>query len=156
MLMLKEIVNLERGVILITGNAKKLARIFLNAWLSKGKLFLAEYLPFEVGYPESVFIGNIDETIKFDGYFLYSLLSKPKTERKKYYSFISNHDDRVILIYEPKYFKDSVFKYAIKDVIDYLVAYKRETMGMDRVDVYRIEDGKVVEKKTYVRRFLEK
>ncbi|USS40003.1 hypothetical protein NF865_06535 [Thermococcus aggregans] len=151
--MLKEIANLEKGVVLITGDAKKLAKIFLNAWLSKGKVFLVEYLPFEVDYPENVFIGNIDEGVGFDGYLLYSLLSRPKSERTKYYSFIAGQKDKLILIYEPKYFRDSLFGYALKDFIDYLVAYKRETMGMERIDVYKLEEGKVIKKKTYVRRF---
>ncbi|NJE26047.1 hypothetical protein E3E22_05320 [Thermococcus sp. MV5] len=151
--MLKKIANLERGVVLVTGDAKKLARIFLNAWLSRGYTFLVEYLPFEVNYPENVFIGNIEEGVEFDGYLIYSLLSRSKMERKKYYSFITARRDRLILIYEPKYFKDSLFKYDIKELIDYLVSYKRETMGMDRVDVYRLEEGRVIEKKSYVRRF---
>lgn len=151
--MLKEITNLERGVVLLTGNAKKLAKIFLNVWLSKGKVFLVEYLPFEVDYPEKVFIGDIEEGFEFDGYVLYSVLSRLKPERAKYYSFIAEHRDKLILIYEPKYFKDSVFRYALKDFIDYLVAYKRETMGMEKVDVYKLEEGRVTKKKTYVRRF---
>ncbi|MCD6189621.1 MAG: hypothetical protein J7J97_05480 [Thermococcus sp.] len=151
--MLKEIANLERGVVLLTGNAKKLAKIFLNVRLSRGKVFLVEYLPFEVDYPENVFIGNIDEGVGFDGYLIYSLLSRPKSERTRYYSFIAGHRDKLILIYEPKYFKDSVFRYALKNFIDYLVAYKRETMGMERIDVYKLEEGRVIKKKTYARRF---
>ncbi|HDD31808.1 MAG TPA: hypothetical protein ENF72_04240 [Thermococcus litoralis] len=151
--MLKEIANLEGGVVLLTGDAKKLAKIFLNVWLSKGKVFLVEYLPFDVEYLENVFIGNIDEGVGFDGYLLYSLLSRPKSERTRYYSFIAEHRDKLILIYEPKYFRDSVFRYALKNFIDYLVAYKRETMGMERIDVYKLEEGRVIKKKTYIRRF---
>ncbi|WP_175058839.1 hypothetical protein [Thermococcus sp. 2319x1] len=151
--MLEEIASLERGVVLLTGDAKRLARIFLNLWLSKGKVFLVEYLPFEVDYPEKVFIGSIEEGFEFDGYVVYSLLSRPKPERAKYYSFIAEHRDKLILIYEPKYFRDSILRYAVKDFVDYLVAYKRETMGMDMVDVYKLEDGRVVKRKTYVRRF---
>ncbi|MDK2854061.1 MAG: hypothetical protein PWQ92_955 [Thermococcaceae archaeon] len=151
--MLKEIASLEKGVVLLTGDARKLAKIFLNSWLSKGKVFLAEYLPFEIDYPENVFVGSIEEGVGFDGYLLYSLLSRPKSERARYYSFISEHRDKLILIYEPKYLRDSLFRYALKDFVDYLIAYKRETMGMDKVDVYKLEEGRVVEKKTYVRRF---
>ncbi|NJE07518.1 hypothetical protein E3E31_03090 [Thermococcus sp. M39] len=150
--MLREIVHLSKGVILITGDAKKIARIFLNAWLSNGMIFLAEHLPFDVKYPENVFIGSLNEGIEFDGYLIYNLLSRPKNERAKIYEWIKEYRDKLILIYETKYMKDSVLHYGIKELINYLIAYKRETLGFERIDVYKFEEGRVIEKKSYVRR----
>ncbi|WP_048159727.1 hypothetical protein [Thermococcus barophilus] len=150
--MLREIAHLSKGVILITGDAKKITRIFLNAWLSNGMTFLAEHLPFDVKYPGNVFIGSLNEGIEFDGYLIYNLLSRPKNERARVYEWIKEHSNKLILIYETKYMKDSVLRYGIKELINYLIAYKRETLGFERIDVYKFEEGRVVEKKTYVRR----
>jgi len=150
--MLREIVHLSKGVILITGDAKKIARIFLNAWLSSGMTFLAEHLPFDVKYPENVFIGSLDAGVGFDGYLVYNLLSRPKNKRARIYEWIKEHRDRLVLIYEIKYMKDSVLRYGIKDLIDYLIAYKRETLGFERIDVYKFKEGKAIEKKTFVKR----
>ena len=115
--MLREIVHLSKGVILITGDAKKIARIFLNAWLSNKMTFLAEHLPFDVKYPENIFIGSLNEGIEFDGYLIYNLLSRPKKERARIYEWIKEHNDKLILIYETKYMKDSVLHYGIKELI---------------------------------------
>ncbi len=150
--MLKEMINLSKGVILITGDAKKIARIFLNVWLSEGRIFLAEHLPFNVEYPENVFIGSLNEGIEFDGYLIYNLLSRPKRERARVYKWIKEHREKMILIYETRYMRDSVLRYGIKELIDYLIAYKRETLGFERIDVYKFEEGKITEKKSYVRR----
>ncbi|AHF80392.1 hypothetical protein [Thermococcus paralvinellae] len=150
--MLKEIIQLSKGVILITGNAKKITRILLNTWLSNGMTFLVEYLPFDVRYPENVFIGDLNKGVEFDGYLIYNLLSRSKNERARIYEWIKEHHDKLILIYETKYMKDSALRYGIKELINYLIAYKRETLGFERIDVYKFKEGKVVEKKTFVRR----
>ncbi|AIF69217.1 hypothetical protein PAP_04000 [Palaeococcus pacificus DY20341] len=151
--MLTEIANLEEGVVLLTGDAKKLGRIYLKAWLSTGKTFLAEALPFEVDeFQEQIFIGSPFEGFEFDGYIILNPISRPKYERAKLYNWIKENKDRLILLYDHRYVKDSITRYGIKELINYLVAYKRETMGFERIDIYKFEDGKVTEKKTYMRR----
>lgn len=79
-------------------------------------------------------------------------LSRSKAEREKLHRWLEQNRDKLILLYETKYVKDSITRYPIRELIDYLVAYKRETVGFERVDVIRLENGRVVESKTYIRR----
>jgi len=151
MTMLKRIAELDSGVVLITGNGKKLARIYLNAWERRGMRVLAEYLPFQV--EGEVYIGPISEGEDFDVYLIVNPLSRPKAEGEALYRWLAEHRDKLVLLYEGKYIRDSITRYRIKDFIDYLIAYKRETVGFERVDVMRLEGGKVVESKTYIRRY---
>ena len=147
---LKEIANLDSGVVLITGNGRKLARVYLNAWSRRGKRILAEYLPFQID--GDVYIGNPWEADDFEAYLVVNPLSRPKAEREKLYRWIGEHRDKLILLYEQKYVRDSLSRYGIAELIDYLIAYKRETVGFERIDLIRFENGRAVENKTYVRR----
>lgn len=149
--MLKEIAELEEGRVLLTGNAKRLARIYLNAWIRRGKTLLVEYLPFQVD--GEVYIGSPLEGGDFDAYLIVNPLSRPKSEREKLYSWLGEGGNKLVLLYEQKYVKDSIARYPIKEFIDYLIAYKRETVGFERIDVMRFERGRVVAEKSYVRRY---
>ncbi|WP_297465627.1 hypothetical protein [Thermococcus sp.] len=148
--MLKEIAGLNSGRVLITGNGKKLARIYLNSW-GRGRKILAEYLPFQV--KGDVYIGSPFESDDFEVYLIVNPLSRPKAEREKLHRWLAEQRDRLVLLYEGKYVRDSITRYGIRDFIDYLIAYKRETVGFERVDVMRLESGRVVETKTYIRRY---
>lgn len=149
--MLKEILNLDKGTVLLTGNAKKLGRIYLKSWLNRGLTVLAEGLPFELS-SENLFIGSPYEGFSFDAYLILNPISRPKPEREKLLRWLEEHRDRLVLLYEYRYVKDSITRYRIKELIDYLIVYKRETVGFERVDVYKLEDGKVIERKSYIRR----
>lgn len=149
--MLKEITNLERGTVLLTGDAKKLGRIYLKSWIRRGLRILADELPFEID-DENLFIGSPYEDAFFDAYLILNPISRPKEERAELYSWLKKNRDRLILLYERKYIRDSIVRYGIKELIDYLIAYKRETVGFERIDVYRFEGGNVIEKKAYIRR----
>ncbi|NJE06117.1 hypothetical protein E3E36_08190 [Thermococcus sp. M36] len=149
--MLKEIAKLHSGAVLITGDGKRIARIYLNAWGKAGRSILAEYLPFQVN--GDVYIGAPFESDDFDVYLIVNPLSRPKPERVMLRRWLGEHKDKLILLYEHKYVKDSITRYKIREFIDYLIAYKRETVGFERVDVMRLESGKVVESRTYVRRY---
>ncbi len=149
--MLKEIANLERGIVLLTGDAKKLGRIYIKSWLDRGLTVLAEDLPFELS-GRNLFIGSPYKRFSFDAYLILNPLSGPKNSRARLYNWLEENKDKLILLYERKYVKDSIAHYGIKELINYLIAYKRETVGFERVDVYRFEKGKVVEKKCYIRR----
>ncbi len=151
MTMLKRIAELDSGAVLITGNGKRLAKIYLNAWTRRGMRVLAEYLPFQV--EGEVYIGPLSEGDDFDAYLIVNPLSRPKEEREALYEWLSKNRDKLVLLYEGKYIKDSITRYRIKDFIDYLIAYKRETVGFERVDAMRLENGRVVESKTYIRRY---
>lgn len=150
--MLMDIANLDSGVVLLTGDAKRIGRAFMRAWLSRGMTFLAEALPFPLeGFEENVFIGSPFGGYIFDGYLIVDPLSRPEGERSKLYSWLKETNG-LVLLYEKKYVGSSITRYSIRNFIDYLVAYKRETLGFERVEAYRFEEGHVVERKTYVRR----
>ena len=151
MTMLKKIAELNSGAVLITGDGKRLARIYLNAWGKAGKRILAEYLPFQVD--GDVYIGSPFESDDFEVYLIVNPLSRSKAEREKLKDWLGEHRDKLVLLYEHKYVKDSITRYGIREFIDYLIAYKRETVGFERLDVMRLENGRVVESKTYVRRY---
>ena len=151
MTMLKKIAELNSGAVLITGDGKRLARIYLNAWGKAGKRILAEYLPFQVD--GDVYIGSPFESDDFEVYLIVNPLSRSKAEREKLREWLASHRDKLVLLYEHKYVKDSITRYGMKEFIDYLIAYKRETVGFERLDVMRLENGRVVESKTYVRRY---
>ncbi|NJE46575.1 hypothetical protein E3E35_03910 [Thermococcus sp. GR7] len=148
--MLKEIAELNSGVVLITGDGKRLAKIYLDVWSKRTKAILVEYLPFQVN--GEVYIGSPYEGRDFDVYFIVNPLSRSKAEREKLHRWLEQNRDKLILLYETKYVKDSITRYRIREFIDYLIAYKRETVGFERVDVMRLENGRVVESKTYIRR----
>ncbi|NJD99416.1 hypothetical protein E3E26_06405 [Thermococcus sp. LS1] len=148
--MLKEIAELNSGIVLITGDGKRLARIYLNAWSKRTKNILVEYLPFQVD--GEVYIGSPYAGGDFDVYLIVNPLSRSKAEREKLHRWLAENRNKLILLYETKYVKDSITRYQIRELIDYLVAYKRETVGFERVDVMRLENGRVVESKTYIRR----
>lgn len=149
--MLKEIAELTSGAVLITGNGKRIARIYLNAWGREGRRILAEYLPFQV--EGDVYIGPPFESDDFDVYLIVNPLSRSKAEKEELKKWLASHGDKLVLLYEHKYVRDSITRYGIREFIDYLIAYKRETVGFERVDVARLEDGKIVESKTYIRRY---
>ena len=151
MTMLKEIAELDSGAVLITGDGKRLARIYTNAWGRNGRRILAEYLPFQVS--GDVYIGSPFESDDFDVYLIVNPLSRSKAEWEKLHRWLVGHRDKLVLLYEQKYVKDSIARYGIREFIDYLIAYKRETVGFEQVDVMRLEEGKVVESKTYIRRY---
>ncbi|ASA77417.1 hypothetical protein [Thermococcus sp. 5-4] len=149
--MLKKIAELNSGAVLITGDGKRLARIYLSAWGKAGRRILAEYLPFQVD--GDVYIGSPFESDDFEVYLIVNPLSRSKAEREKLKDWLGEHRDKLVLLYEHKYVKDSITRYGMKEFIDYLIAYKRETVGFERLDVMRLENGRVVESKTYVRRY---
>ncbi|ASJ10751.1 hypothetical protein A3L12_05290 [Thermococcus sp. P6] len=148
--MLKEIAGLDEGVVLITGDGKRIARVYLNSWAKRGKRILAEGLPFRI--EGEVYLGSPFENDGFDVYLLIDPLSRSKADRKTLREWISSHRDRLVLLYERRYVKDSITRYRLRELLDYLVAYRRETVGFERIDVMRFEGGRVVESRTYVRK----
>ncbi len=147
---LTDILYLKSGRIMMSGNPKRIARIFLNEWAREGYRVLAEELPFVVN--GEVFVGNPVETPNFDVYFIVNPLSKSKEEKERLYKWLEEERDKLILLYEGKYVGDSITRYKIKDFIDYLIAYRWETVGTEVVKLYRLEEGKVVESRELVRK----
>ena len=149
---LSEIPRLESARILMTGGPKRIAMAFLKIWLGRGYRILAEELPFVV--EGNVFIGNPLKAEGFDAYVIVNPLSRSKSEQKALYSWLDEKREKLVLLYETKYVGDSITRYEIRNFIDYLIAYKRETVGAELVNLYRLREGNVVEKKTLIRRSL--
>ncbi|AEH23841.1 hypothetical protein [Pyrococcus yayanosii] len=149
--MLRDILRMERGVIMITGDAKRITKILVDNWTGRGIVFLAEELPFTPEIPEMVYIGRPSEG--FGGYLLVDVLKKGKMERKGIYEWINAvRDMAIVVLYERAYYLDSVLRHGISKFLDYLLAYKRETVGFELLTVYKFENGKIVDRKRYVRK----
>lgn len=145
-----DILYLKSGRIMMSGNPKRITRIFLNEWAKEGYRVLAEELPFVVS--GEVFVGNPMENPNFDVYLIVNPLSKSKEEKDRLYRWLEEERGKLILLYEGKYVGDSITRYRIKDFIDYLIAYKWETVGTEVIKLYRLENGKVVESHKFVRK----
>ncbi|MBP1910891.1 hypothetical protein [Thermococcus stetteri] len=147
---LSDLVYVKSGRILMSGNPRRIARIFLNEWAREGYKILAEGLPFVVD--GEVFLGDPLENPGFDAYLILNPLSRSKEEQKKLYDWLDENRNKLILLYETKYIGDSITRYPIRNFVDYLLAYRRETLGAEVIKLYRIEEGRVVESKEFIRR----
>jgi len=149
--MLKEILRLQRGRVLITGGAKRLTAIYLRDWTENGEA-IANALPFPTG--AKVRTGD-PFTAESRVYFIVNPLSCPKDERQRIAEWLKGKTNALVLLYEEKYVADSITRYAIREAIDYLLAYKRETMGTERIEAMKLENGRITARKTYLRRARE-
>lgn len=149
-LKLTDLVYLKSGRIMMTGNPKRLARIFLDEWVREGWRILTESLPFQVN--GEVFIGDPLKNPGFDVYLIVNPLSRPKESREKLYGWLESSRDKLVLLYEGKYVGDSIGRYRIRFFIDYLVAYRRETVDTEVVNLYQLRDGEIVESVKLIRR----
>ncbi len=149
-LRLTDILYLKSGRILMTGNPRRIARIILNEWAREGWRILAEGLPFQI--EGDVFIGDPFENENFDVYLILNPLARTGNERERLHSWLDSHRDRLVVLYEHKYVGDSITRYPLRNFIDYLLAYRRETVGAEIVNLYRLENGRVVESSKLVRR----
>jgi hypothetical protein len=147
---LSDLVYIKSGRILMTGGPKRIARIFLNEWAREGYKILAEGLPFVID--GEVYIGNPLENPGFDVYLVLNPLSRSREEKERLYRWLEENRERIILLYETKYVGDSIVRYPIRNFIDYLLAYRRETVGAEVIKLYLIEKGKVVESRELIRR----
>ncbi|NJE53606.1 hypothetical protein [Thermococcus sp. 21S9] len=149
--MLREILTLESGTVMISGGGKRLARLYFQSWAKRKGRALAEELPFPV--EGEIYVGNPFKA-DFPVYLVVNPLSRKGAEREKLLRWLDEkrREDKLVLLYEERYVGDSITRYKIRNHLDYLIAYKRETMGAELLKVYKLEDGRVVERKTYVRR----
>ncbi len=147
---LTDLLYLKSGRILMTGNPKRIARIILNEWARQGWKILAEGLPFQI--EGEVFIGNPFKNPGFDVYLILNPLSRTGQEKERLHQWLNSNADKLVVLYEHRYVGDSITRYAIKNFIDYLLAYRRETVDTERVNLYRLENGKVVESVKLLRR----
>ncbi|WP_457742448.1 hypothetical protein [Thermococcus sp.] len=149
--MLKRILNLPSGILMISGDGRKLSRIYLEAWAKrKGKALMEKPIFSSKG---EVYIGN-PFTADFPVYLIVNPLARKKHEREKLLRWLisKRNESKLVILHEEKYVADSIVRYRIRNCLDYLIAYKRETVGMELLKVYRLENGRIVERKTYVRR----
>ncbi|MDV3104455.1 hypothetical protein [Thermococcus waiotapuensis] len=147
---LGDLINVKSGRILMSGGPKRIAGIFINEWTRRGLKVLAEGLPFVV--EGEVFIGNPLENPGFDAYLVLNPLSKSKSEREVLYGWLTENRNRLVLLYETRYVGDSIVRYGIRNFIDYLLAYRRETVDTEVIKLYCLKNGRIVESKEFIRR----
>ncbi|MCD6524762.1 MAG: hypothetical protein J7K48_07225 [Thermococcus sp.] len=147
---LTDLLYLKSGRILMTGNPRRIARIILNEWARQGWKILAEGVPFQI--EGEVFIGDPFKNPGFDVYLILNPLSRTGQEKEMLHQWLNSNADKLVVLYEHRYVGDSITRYAIKNFIDYLLAYRRETVDTERVNLYRLENGKVVESVKLLRR----
>ena len=147
--MLRKILGLRSGVVMVSGGARRITGIYLRAW-GKGRRVLVESPEFAL--EGDFFIGDPLNSPGFDVYLVLNPVSGPKERREKTLRWLEGLNDKLVLLYEERYVGDSIARYKIRKHLDYLIAYRRETMGAELLKVYRLENGRVVERKTYVRR----
>jgi len=147
---LTDLLYLKSGRILMTGNPRRIARIILNEWARQGWKILAEGVPFQI--EGEVFIGDPFKNPGFDVYLILNPLSRTGQEKEMLHQWLNSNADKLVVLYEHRYVGDSITRYAIKNFIDYLLAYRRETVDTERVNLYRLENGKVVESARLIRR----
>lgn len=134
----------------MTGNPKRIARVFLNEWAKGGWKILAEGMLFQVD--GEVFIGDPLRNPGFDVYLIINPLGRSGEEKEILYQWLEFNRNKLIVLYESKYVGDSITRYNLRFFIDYLVAYRRETVDTEIVNLYRLEDGKIVESVRLIRK----
>ncbi|WP_297552226.1 hypothetical protein [Thermococcus sp.] len=149
--MLKEILTMDSGTVMISGGGKRLARLYFQSWAERKGRALAEELPFPV--QGEIYVGNPFRA-DFPLYLIVNPLARKGPEREKLLRWLKmkREEGKLVLLYEERYVGDSIARYRIREHLDYLIAYRRETMGAELLKVYKLENGRVVERKTYVRR----
>ncbi len=146
---LTDLLNVERANILMSGNPLRLARAFLAAWSNGGRKIIMEEPPFPVGgFDGDVFIGDPFSVRGFDVYVFFNPISR---RREELYPLLEERPG-VVLLYEERYVGASISRYRIRRFLDYIVAYRRETVETETVLLGRLRDGKIEESKVLVRR----
>jgi hypothetical protein len=151
--MLKEILKLDSGILMVSGGSKRLASLYLRSW-GRGRRVIVERPDFALA--EGFYIGDPLRARGFDVYLLMNPISGLKGRREAILRWLEDirrgESKKLVLLYEERYVGDSIVKYRIRNYLDYLLAYRRETVGFERIEAFHLEGGRVVEKKTYVRR----
>ncbi|WP_456423939.1 hypothetical protein [Thermococcus sp.] len=149
--MLKEILGLQSGTVMVSGGGKWLARLYFQSWADRKGSALAEELPFQV--TGEIYVGN-PLRADFPVYLIVNPLSRKGSERERLLRWLrlKREEGKLVLLYEERYVADSIVRYKLRNCLDYLIAYRRETVGTELLKVYKLENGRVVERKTYVRR----
>jgi len=146
---LTDLLHVQRANILMSGNPLRLVRAFLGAWSAEGRRIIMEEPPFPIGgLGDGVFIGDPFSAKSFDVYVLFNPISK---RREELYPLLEERPG-VLLLYEQRYVGASISRYRIRRFLDYIVAYRRETVGTETVLLGRLRNGKIEESKVLVRR----
>ncbi len=144
MLSLKSLLDLESCRIMLSGDPKRLFSIYAKRWF-RGKKVLANSLPFELRGNFSIKVGDPFNS-RADAY----IITNPLGMGEELYSWLSDVDTLTVL-YEERYVGSSIRRMKLRRFIDYLLAYRRETVDREIVSLYHLESGKVVESRTFVR-----
>ncbi|RLF92108.1 hypothetical protein DRN82_00675 [Thermococci archaeon] len=147
---IREILNLEKGLVIISGNPKWLLKLFIDKFAEKG-IVAIERLPVTPKFPNKVIIGDI-----FSVNTKYAVLFNVITDKR--YRIIRKVLERaqgsVVVDYEEKYMLPRILKSEIGKKSAYIITYKMETVGFEKLRIIKLEDGKIVSQNSYIRKRL--
>ncbi|NPA47190.1 MAG: hypothetical protein GXO14_00925 [Thermococci archaeon] len=145
MVTLKDLLNLESCRVMFSGDPKRIFLIYARRWFD-GKKVVANSLPFELPLDNtSIILGN-PLTEEGDAY----LVTNPLRMGDDLYRWLSGVD-RLVVLYEERYVGASIRRLKLRKYLDYLVAYRRETVDRETITLYTLESGKIADSKTFVR-----
>ncbi len=142
---LRDLLDLEACRVMFSGGPKRLFRVYAGKWF-RGKKVVANALPFELSIDGcSIVVGNPFNE-EGDAY----LITNPLKVGDELYRWLSKID-RLTVLYEERYVGTSIKRLKLRKYLDYLIAYRMESVGREVVNVYELDSGKVTEVRTFVR-----
>ncbi|ASJ16182.1 hypothetical protein A3L04_03350 [Thermococcus chitonophagus] len=145
---LREVLDTENGIIIITGNPRWLLKYFIDRLSEKGMVSM-ETLTIHPKFPERVITGEVfsmDTRYKV----IFSVIEGKRADILK--KVLDNKDRAVVIDYENMYMFTQALKSKLGKEARYLLAYKMETVGFERLTVAKLDRGKIIEKNDYVRK----
>lgn len=145
MVTLRDLLNLESCRVMFSGDPKRIFLIYAKRWFD-GKKVVANSLPFELPLDNAFIILGNPLTDEGDAY----LVTNPLRMGEDLYRWLSGVD-KLVVLYEERYVGASIKRLKLRKYLDYLLAYRMETVNKEIINLYRLESGKIVDSKTFVR-----
>ncbi|AAL81954.1 hypothetical protein PFDSM3638_09205 [Pyrococcus furiosus DSM 3638] len=154
MIRLRDLVE-DKGVLLLIGNPRWLLKILVDKWSREKKVIIFGKLIISPQHPKNVIIHSdipssttdIYPTV-IEGYF-----DRKDIEKERILTFISNNYRKApVIIYEEKYYFKRAFKSKLCHYLSYIAAYKRETVNFDKIEIFKLENCKIINRSIYIRR----
>ncbi|AMM54396.1 hypothetical protein [Pyrococcus kukulkanii] len=150
MVTIREVLNLERGLVIIAGNPKWLLKLLIDKFTEKG-IVAMERLPVMPKFPNKIVIGNV-----FSVNTKYVVLFNVITDKRHHImsKVLERAQKSVIVDYEENYMFSRILKSEIGRKSAYIITYKIETVGFEKLGIIKLENGKIVSQSYYVRKKL--
>ncbi|AFK23281.1 putative regulatory protein [Pyrococcus sp. ST04] len=132
----------------MTGNPRWLLKILVDKWSEK-EIVAMEKPIIVPKNPNSIIFGDPS---KLDSRYriFTNIIGMHRRDVIQKIGFLL--EKAVIVDYEEKYFLTKAINSKLGKIADYLIAYKMETLGFEKLDIIKIENGKITDKTSYVRK----